>query len=94
MSNVSVRQTHTLSADEARERLKDLENDLQKFGVKLDWRGNTAKIRGTGVSGSVDTDSGAVEVKLKLGLIARAAGVDPVRLRSSLERRLVETFGE
>ena len=66
---------------------------LKKFGVRLAWSGPAARIKGTGVSGSIQTSDSEVEVNLKLGLVARAAGVDAKRLEASLARRLAEALG-
>ncbi len=89
MSKIQITQQHALSTDEARQRLDDFDQTLQKYGARLDWRGQRAAIKGIGVSGEVVVSTDEVRVELKLGLIARAAGVDPKRLRGSIERRLV-----
>ena len=88
MSKIKVSQGHTLSRDEARQRLGSFEETLQKYGAKLDWNGDRAEVKGIGVSGDVTVRDENVEISLKLGLIAKAAGVDPVRLQASIEKRL------
>lgn len=88
MSNVTVRQSHSLSVAEARSRLSVFEETLGKFGVKLKWKGDRAEIDGTGVSGGVTVAAGHVSVDIKLGLLAKAAGVDAGKLQGSLEKRL------
>jgi len=94
MSTIRVQERHDLTPTDARERLGDFEQTLAKWGVKLVWRGDKATIKGTGVSGDVVVSSSAVDVKVKLGLIAKAAGVDGERLKSSLQRRLTAAFVE
>ena len=94
MSMINVVQAHGVSLDEARERLDDFEQAMGKYGVSLDWSGARAEIKGVGVSGEVNVGSTEVRVELKLGLIARAAGVDANRLRGSIQRRLTAAFGE
>ena len=93
MSKINVVQAHAVSVDEARERLGDFEQTMGKYGVSLAWSGAQAKIKGVGVSGSVTIDGAQVCVELKLGLLAKAAGVDADRLRGSIERRLSAAFG-
>jgi putative polyhydroxyalkanoate system protein len=89
MATVKVTQPHSLpSPADARARLGGFEDMLRKYGVKLDWRGDHATFNGIGVSGGVDVTSRAVDVTVKLGLMAKAAGVDPDRLRKSIEKRL------
>ncbi len=88
MSKVQITQRHALSIEEARRRLDDFDKTLKKYGARLDWRGQRATIKGIGVSGDVVVSADDVRVVLKLGLIAKAAGVDPDRLRGSIARRL------
>ena len=63
-----------------------------KFRVRLAWEGDNAVIKGIGVSGDVRVMDDHVELVLKLGLAARAAGVDPKRLEKAITRRLAEAF--
>ena len=92
MSKIQITQRHDLSIDEARNRLVEFDQTLQKYGARLDWRGQRATIKGIGVSGEVVIHNKDVIVELKLGLLAKAAGVDPKRLRGSIERRLTAAF--
>jgi putative polyhydroxyalkanoate system protein len=92
MSTITVTQPHTLGADEARKRFDRFEDALKKFGVSLKWNGRKASIDGTGVSGDAEVSDRDVRLTIKLGFLAKAAGVDPVRLESSLKKRLAESF--
>ncbi|MBL9104259.1 MAG: polyhydroxyalkanoic acid system family protein [Myxococcales bacterium] len=92
MSEVRVSQPHNVSVEEARKKVQGFETMVEKYGVKSKWSGNTAKLDGTGVSGSIDIKPNAVEVVVKLGMMARAFGVDPVKLESSIRKRLKEAF--
>jgi putative polyhydroxyalkanoate system protein len=94
VSKIQISQRHNLSPEEARERLVEFDQTLQKYGARLDWRGQRATIKGIGVSGVVTIASDEVRVELKLGLIAKAAGVDPKRLQGSIERRLSAAFSD
>lgn len=92
MANVQVTQAHAVTPEEARERLGDFGALLAKYRVALQWAGNRAAIKGTGVSGDVTIEPSRVVVSVKLGMLARAAGVDPKRLESSITRRLKAAF--
>ncbi len=88
MSEVVVTQAHTLGAEQARAKISSFEEMLEKYRVKVDWKGNSGKLKGTGVSGHINVTDTDVTVKIKLGMLARAAGVDAKRLQSSIEKRL------
>lgn len=92
MAEVKVRQPHALAPAAARERLGGFSEMLGKYGVSLKWSGDRAAIKGTGVSGDVVVGPSAVDVTVKLGMLARAAGVDPRRLEASIAKRLRAAF--
>lgn len=92
MSTVHVRQPHRLDRSAARARLAGFEEMLKKYRVALAWSGDRAEIKGLGVSGDVVVGADAVDVTVKLGMMARAAGVDAERLRGSIARRLQEAY--
>jgi putative polyhydroxyalkanoate system protein len=94
MGTISILQEHTLSVDEARGRLAAFEEQMSSYGAKLVWKGPRADVTGLGVSGSAVITESTVELTLKLGMLARAAGVDEERLRSSIARRLVIALAE
>jgi putative polyhydroxyalkanoate system protein len=88
MADVRVSKAHSFTPDEAIEKVKSFEDMLKKFGVKAKWKGQRADLKGTGVSGSIDVTASDVTVVVKLGMLAKAAGVDPARLQKSIEKRL------
>ena len=92
MADVVVEQAHNLAPAEAKTKIADFEDMMKKYGVKANWSGNTAKLKGTGVSGSIDVTSSSVKVVVKLGMMAKAVGVDPVKLKSSITKRLAAAF--
>ena len=94
MADVRVTQAHTLSPDEAITRIGSFEEMMAKYGVKAKWKGHSAQLKGTGVSGSIDVTGSNVTVLVKLGMMARAVGVDPVRLEGSIRKRLTAAFEE
>ena len=92
MSKISVRQAHALPREDVRDRLSSFSQMLGKYGVKMVWSGDKATVKGMGVSGGVAVSEGDVQVDLKLGMLAKAAGVDASRLQGSIARRLAEAL--
>jgi len=94
MGTIKIRQEHSLSKEEARDRLAAFEEQMKAYGAKLVWKDTRAEVSGLGVSGSAVVSDTLVELTIKLGLLAKAAGVDEDRLRGSIERRLVIALAE
>ncbi len=92
MADVRVKQPHALSLDEAKQKMGDFEAMMKKYGVSASWAGGHADLKGTGVKGSIDVRGDEVDVALKLGMLAKAAGIDAERLQKSIARRLKEAF--
>ena len=92
MAEVRVVQGHQLTVDEAKNKLESFEAMLTKYGVSLQWSGSSAKVKGFGVSGNIAVTTSDITVVLKLGMMARAAGVDAERLKGSITRRLTEAY--
>lgn len=88
MADVKVTKPHSLSKAEAEQRVASFEESLKKYGVKAKWSGDHADLKGTGVSGAIDVGDSDVTVTVKLGMLAKAAGVDADRLAKSIEKRL------
>lgn len=93
MSTILVRQAHKLSVEDAKKALGGFESDLAQKGVKLVWSGANAEIKGTGVSGGVKVSTSEVSVEVKLGMLAKAAGVKADLLQKSIEKRLSQALG-
>jgi putative polyhydroxyalkanoate system protein len=92
MASVKVQQAHTLGASMAKAKLATFESDLAKYKARLDWSGNTAQVKGIGVSGNVLVTDANVSVNLELGMLARAAGVDAGKLQNSIAKRLASAL--
>ena len=92
MSTIKISQPHSLPVDSAREKLAAFEETMSKYGVTAKWSGAQATLKGMAVSGGIDISDSMVDITLKLGMMARAAGVDPVRLQASIEKRLKAAF--
>lgn len=92
MADVRVTEPHDTTPADARSRISDFEDMMSKYGVKAKWKGNSAKLKGTGVSGSIDVTDDDVTVVVKLGMLAKAAGIDPQKLENSIRKRLKAAF--
>lgn len=88
MAKVVVQKNHSLSPGEAISKISGFQEMMAKFGVKEKWKGHHADLKGLGVSGSIDVSDSQVVITVKLGMMAKAAGVDPDRLKNSIEKRL------
>ncbi len=72
MSEIKIDRPHKLGTAEARKRVDALEPKLkEKYGVSLEWKGNVANVKGTGVSGTLAVEDTKVAVNVKLGLLLR-----------------------
>lgn len=87
MSTINVVESHQKSADDIKSGLSQFEEMFKKYGVKISWDGLNAKLSGP-VSGAIAITSDHLEVTIKLGMMAKMAGIDPQRLESSIRKRL------
>jgi len=93
MAEINITEPHSLGAAEARTRIADFEEMMAKYGVKASWTGNKATLKGMAAKGSIDITDTAATVVVKLGMMAKAAGVDAAKLEGSIRKRLKAAFG-
>ncbi|MCB9521133.1 MAG: polyhydroxyalkanoic acid system family protein [Myxococcales bacterium] len=93
MSDVRVVEPHNTTVADAIGKVGAFEELLRKYGVKADWSGSNAQLKGTGVKGSIAVDATNVTVLVQLGMLARAAGIDGSKLEGSIRKRLRAAFG-
>lgn len=86
MSEIRIERCHQLGRAEAQRRVTEIEPKLrERFGVRLEWDGDQAQLKGSGVSGSVAVSDAQLAIDIKLGLLLRPmAG----KIRESLERQI------
>lgn len=94
MSEVRVSVPHSLPIPDAIQKVKAFEEMMSRFGVTSEWSGNRATLKGAAASGSIEMTESAANIVVKLGLFAKAAGVDPDRLGGSIRKRLEAAFAE
>lgn len=92
MADIRVTEAHNLPVAEARGKLAAFEEMMAKYRVATTWKGNKADIKGMGVSGNIELTPQDATVVLKLGLMAKAAGIDPQRLEASIRKRMRAAF--
>ena len=92
MADVSVTQAHNVSVDEAKTKIAEFEEMMAKYMVKANWKDSHADLKGPGVKGSIDVSDSDVKVAIKLGMLAKAAGIDAKRLEGSIQKRLKAAF--
>ncbi len=92
MAEVRVSVPHSLPVPQAIEKVKAFEDMVSKFGVSTHWNGHHADLKGAAASGSIDVTPSEAVIVVKLGMFARAAGVDPAKLEGSIRRRLESAF--
>ena len=89
MSTVVVEQPHSLEPEDVKARLKPFEEELgKKYMLSLDWKGLEADLKGAAASGGIAIQATKVVVTVKLGMMAKMAGVKPDKLEASLQKRL------
>lgn len=93
MSDIHVVEPHNTTPDDAITKVALFEDMLKKYGVKAKWKGHNAELKGTGVKGGIKVDATNVTVDVKLGMMAKAIGVDADKLSASIRKRLRKAFG-
>tara|TARA_Y100001968_G_C18982950_1_gene537702 strand:+ start:180 stop:461 length:282 start_codon:yes stop_codon:yes gene_type:complete len=91
MSKIKLEREHGRgSAAQAKEMMVAVEEKLkERYGVTLAWAGNSAQIKGTGVSGDFKVDDTTVQVEIKLGLLLRPmAGKIEEGIARALDRNI------
>jgi putative polyhydroxyalkanoate system protein len=70
MSRIHIQRQHLLGAEQVKQRLAKIEASLlERYGVTLQWAGNSATIHSTNVSGSVVVDEEQLRIDMRLGLL-------------------------
>jgi putative polyhydroxyalkanoate system protein len=89
VSDVRVEKAHQLSIEAAKKALEPFGAELEsKYGLKLVWNGARADLKGTGASGAVEVSASKVIVSVKLGMLAKAAGIKADKVQASIDKRL------
>ena len=88
MAGFRVTKPYTMPKDELRTAAEGLAKALERsHGVRSSWQGDTVRIKGAGVDGTMSFHDDLVDVSVKLGMLA-SAFKGP--LKSEVERYLDE----
>ena len=82
---------HNLGQEVAKDKIGVFEEMVQKVGVKVIWSGFALKSRAWALVAILMSSQMAC-LKLKLGMMAKAAGVKADKLEGSIERRIQEAL--
>ena len=93
MSTIKVVEFHQKSIDQVKAGLSQFEEMFKKYGVKLAWNGANASLNGP-VSGSIAVGTSDIAVEIKLGMLAKMAGIDASKLENSIRKRLKAALSE
>jgi putative polyhydroxyalkanoate system protein len=86
MADIEIERSHSMSSQDLKARLVSMEEKLRdRFGVQLVWRGDTADVKGTGVTGEVSIEPQRVAVRLKLGMLIRPF---TSKIRETMEKQI------
>lgn len=88
MADILVVESHSLPVEEAKRRVQSFEDQMEKWRMKAHWNGINADLKGTGASGTITITPTEVKVEIKLGFLAKAAGIDAKRGQESIKKRL------
>jgi putative polyhydroxyalkanoate system protein len=88
MADIHIVEKHTHTPEEAKRRVQSFEDQMEKWRLKAHWTGVNAELKGTGASGTISITGSEVKVEIKLGFLAKAAGIDAKRAQESIQKRL------
>ena len=91
MPKIDIRRPHQLSLTEARAVVEQVAARMrEKFGMDGHWEGDTLRFARSGVSGSIEVSSEAIQVRAELGMmLAPLKGM----VEQEIRRKLDEHFG-
>lgn len=70
MSEIHIRRTHSLTPEQARAAAERVAADLRdRHQLDYEWQDDTLVFARSGVSGQLDLDGDAVEIRMKLGFL-------------------------
>ena len=71
MAGFRITKPYTMSREEVREAAEGLAASLERqHGVRSSWEGDTVRIKGSGVDGTMSFHDGLIDVQVRLGLLA------------------------
>ena len=91
MASIRIRRRHTDNQDDARKKIEDaIGPQVAKFGLKKTWDGDTLKVSGKGVKGTLTVGDGDININMKLGM---PASMFSSKIENELNSELNKAFG-
>jgi putative polyhydroxyalkanoate system protein len=70
MSEIHLKQSHSLTRDETRKRVEAIAKELKRaYKMEYAWDGDHVRFRRTGASGWLYLGEGFIELEIKLGML-------------------------
>lgn len=97
MADISVRRTHGMELDDAKQKVESIVDEVQdEFSSlvnKIDWSNDKshAEVTGKGFSGQFEVDEDEVSVDINLKMFARPF---KGKVKSRIDSRMDEYFGD
>ena len=91
MSKISIRRTHQLTHKQAVEVANQVAAELaEEYGITSSWEGNTAHVKGNGVTGSLHLAPKAIEIDVILGFML---SIFQQKIQEGIEGKLEKLIG-
>ena len=91
MAKISLFKKHQDSKDDARKKVEGaIDDPVSKFGLSKTWDGDTLKVKGKGVDGTLVVTENGVDINMKLSLPASLAKRS---IEKQLKAELDQAFG-
>jgi putative polyhydroxyalkanoate system protein len=91
MPRISVERAHDLGREVAKQKAEVLMQKLaDKYSIKSEWSGDTVKLTGSGVTGTVSVLDDLIKVEVEIGLLMSAfSGTIKGEIEKALDKALV-----
>ena len=90
MAKIRIRKKHTESKEAARKKVEaSIAPHVAKFGLKQTWDGDTLRVSGKGLDGTLVVGDGDVDIDMNLGM---PASLVASKIESELNAELNRSF--
>lgn len=91
MPRISVERAHDLGREVAKQKAEVLMQKLaDKYSIKSEWSGDTVKLTGSGVTGTVSVLDDLIKIEVEIGLLMSAfSGTIKGEIEKALDKALV-----
>ncbi|MDB6047499.1 MAG: polyhydroxyalkanoic acid system protein [Pseudomonas sp.] len=91
MARISVERAHDLGREAAKQKAETLVQKLaEKYSLEPNWTGDTVKLAGSGVSGTVSVFDELIKVEVEVGFLMSAfSGTIKSEIEKALDKALL-----